>query len=641
MKEKTKRKSFLAEILVGALAIVVCLSMLTITTFAWFTDEVTSNGNRIVAGNLDLVVEVATVTPAEDESGTFSTVYSEVTDETEFFADDAQFEPGAVFSVFLRVRNNGSLALKYKLNLSFTEKSGLNQANESYKLSNFLDFVVLQETEEIIGEQVFAPFAQRPDSTDEITGGMQLGESSGTMFYIEDKLLTPVSYAETDADSSDYYTLVIYMPEEVDNAANPLEAAEISVDLFAESKQARFENDSYDNTFDDDSLYPSEIVSTPAALDNALGKKGSGVVALTEDIEPVASNRTWGYGVEVFSPNTRLSSVDGTEKVIQAKTQITSAAFELQPEAFVAGGGVESTFVGGNEGAEVDHIQYRKVTGGTVNFDMENVKIECTRIGQNYSSGLAIGWPRADAPYTYELIDNKMPANYASLESSTININGGTFETRTNAMADYAGAIKLVGVRNSTINIKGVTFIVHNTGGYDATQSNTGSRYNIVINEAARAGEDRDEGLYECRNNTFNFIDCKFIFVNDNVLRNDNPGEIDSGFEADFGPVTVIPANTANLFGNWFDGEPQALSANRLDYSIGSVADDFFSAVVINEDATETEYKFNNLFHLTQMFAGCLGSWQDIPNNINFAMGSRSVYNFGTEEFILLLSAPR
>ena len=47
---KNKKKALLQS----ALSILLCCSMLIGTTFAWFTDSVTSGKNVIVAGNLDV-----------------------------------------------------------------------------------------------------------------------------------------------------------------------------------------------------------------------------------------------------------------------------------------------------------------------------------------------------------------------------------------------------------------------------------------------------------------------------------------------------------------------------------------------------------------------------------------------------------
>ena len=50
---KTTKKSFLTSLT----ALILCFVMLLGTTFAWFTDSVTSTGNKIVAGDLDIELE--------------------------------------------------------------------------------------------------------------------------------------------------------------------------------------------------------------------------------------------------------------------------------------------------------------------------------------------------------------------------------------------------------------------------------------------------------------------------------------------------------------------------------------------------------------------------------------------------------
>ena len=49
-----KTTSTKRALVLSVLALVICVSMLVGTTFAWFTDEVTSGMNRIQAGNLDV-----------------------------------------------------------------------------------------------------------------------------------------------------------------------------------------------------------------------------------------------------------------------------------------------------------------------------------------------------------------------------------------------------------------------------------------------------------------------------------------------------------------------------------------------------------------------------------------------------------
>ncbi|MBE6792802.1 MAG: hypothetical protein E7534_04805, partial [Ruminococcaceae bacterium] len=49
MTKRTKR-----ALVSSALALLLCFTMLLGTTYAWFTDSVTTVNNKIVAGNLDI-----------------------------------------------------------------------------------------------------------------------------------------------------------------------------------------------------------------------------------------------------------------------------------------------------------------------------------------------------------------------------------------------------------------------------------------------------------------------------------------------------------------------------------------------------------------------------------------------------------
>ena len=55
----TKAKSAKRALLMSALALLMCVSMLVGSTFAWFTDSVTSAGNIIKSGTLEVTMEWA------------------------------------------------------------------------------------------------------------------------------------------------------------------------------------------------------------------------------------------------------------------------------------------------------------------------------------------------------------------------------------------------------------------------------------------------------------------------------------------------------------------------------------------------------------------------------------------------------
>ena len=56
----TKSKNTKRALLASVLSMMLCLAMLIGSTFAWFTDSVTSGKNTIVAGNLDVELNWST-----------------------------------------------------------------------------------------------------------------------------------------------------------------------------------------------------------------------------------------------------------------------------------------------------------------------------------------------------------------------------------------------------------------------------------------------------------------------------------------------------------------------------------------------------------------------------------------------------
>lgn len=91
MKTKRVAKSAL---LMSALALVLCVSMLVGTTFAWFTDSVTSKNNIIKAGNLDVTLEYSVD----------GTTWTAVEEATSLFSENSLWEPGHTEFVYLRVQ---------------------------------------------------------------------------------------------------------------------------------------------------------------------------------------------------------------------------------------------------------------------------------------------------------------------------------------------------------------------------------------------------------------------------------------------------------------------------------------------------------------------------------------------------------
>ena len=100
----TSKKNTNKALFSSVIALILCCSMLVGTTFAWFTDEVKSGVNQIVAGNLDVDVLV---------NG------DSIQDKAVLFDEVKLWEPGVVAYENLTVVNKGNLALKYELSVNF------------------------------------------------------------------------------------------------------------------------------------------------------------------------------------------------------------------------------------------------------------------------------------------------------------------------------------------------------------------------------------------------------------------------------------------------------------------------------------------------------------------------------------------
>ena len=121
MKKNSTKRSLLASVL----ALVMCVSMLVGTTFAWFTDTASTGVNKIQAGTLD--VQLLDEQGNTREGQTLSWKKA---------ADGANqavlWEPGCTYELQpIVIKNAGNLALKYKIVISGIQgDAALNNAIE-------------------------------------------------------------------------------------------------------------------------------------------------------------------------------------------------------------------------------------------------------------------------------------------------------------------------------------------------------------------------------------------------------------------------------------------------------------------------------------------------------------------------------
>ncbi len=102
----TKTKNAL---IASAVTILICITLLIGTTFAWFQSTAQLTVNKIESGTLDVKIEKFNGKSWEDAEG-------QVLNFSNGSSSEILYEPGASYSLpDLRITNNGSLSLKYKV----------------------------------------------------------------------------------------------------------------------------------------------------------------------------------------------------------------------------------------------------------------------------------------------------------------------------------------------------------------------------------------------------------------------------------------------------------------------------------------------------------------------------------------------
>jgi len=187
----------------AALSLSTCLLILwwalgTGATLAWFSDTDTVR-NEFRVGRLKMDVSYR---------NDIVTDYTPLEGTTKAFNDEALYEPGYTQVVYLKIDSLGDVPFNYKIAVTVEDfTNGKNVWNEDIYLPNYLRYgVVFGESEADVQRQVKDRLAARSNALND-WGAL------GTWSEI-----SPYTYDV--GEDAHYAALIVYMPEEVGNAAN-------------------------------------------------------------------------------------------------------------------------------------------------------------------------------------------------------------------------------------------------------------------------------------------------------------------------------------------------------------------------------------------------------------------------------------
>ena len=222
---KTTKRALFGSLM----AMLLCVTMLIGSTFAWFTDTASTGVNKIMAGNLNvnLYMYDGSISGTDDKyidisankDPIFGAYDSEKAQDVNI---DTLWEPGKTQVAYLKIKNDGNLALKYKVALNT-----INPA-ESKDLYKAMQYQIVADAKDGIGATW--------------TAGAGKSVTPGTAIVsAEDVQMLP--------GAEHYFALLIHMDE---NAGNEYMDGKVEFDISVLATQLNAEADSFGTEYDKD-----------------------------------------------------------------------------------------------------------------------------------------------------------------------------------------------------------------------------------------------------------------------------------------------------------------------------------------------------------------------------------------------------
>ena len=360
----TNRKSTKRALLGSVMAMVLCLAMLVGATFAWFTDTASTGVNKIQAGNLDVQLVDENGNSLEGKTLEFKKAANAAEGEAVLWEPGCTYELPAVY-----VKNNGNLALKYKV--------AITGINGSAKLNEVIDWTI--NDADLSADHSLSAGATSEALT--IKGHMQ--ESAGND----------------------------YMNESIDG---------ITITVYA--TQDTVESDSFTNQYDENAAYPVvNVTELKEALTNG------GVVAVTKDIHTNNIEDTAAARIVISQPTTlNLEKKIITPDNMGNNTNSNFVALYVNADTTINAGkdGGIDTGVNGGYGINVNDGATLTINGGYYYGGGTAVQVQKGTLIIN--GGTFACEPYSNPTYGYNFLINCVDKAYKNGTAKAI-IQGGTF----------------------------------------------------------------------------------------------------------------------------------------------------------------------------------------------------------------------
>ena len=235
----TQSKNTKRALCASVLSVLLCVAMLLGSTWAWFTDTVSSNGNKIVAGNLK--ADLIHVGGEEGENVSIKE------NPKHLIFDCDKWEPNYTVMETLKVVNNGNLAFKFRLD---AVAAGATAGPNGEKLADVID-VWVYEGEGIPSTTSFAEMTAE--------NGWRNAGSLSKLMADPDGIARGVLLPEKATPKNDepvgsvQMTVALHMQETAGNEYQGLTLGSLNFTLNA--TQYTYEDDAFDDQYDANATY--------------------------------------------------------------------------------------------------------------------------------------------------------------------------------------------------------------------------------------------------------------------------------------------------------------------------------------------------------------------------------------------------
>ncbi len=525
-KQKTTKRALLSSIL----SLLMCISMLIGSTFAWFTDSVTSSNNKIVAGNLKIDLLLKDM----DDN------WTSIKDSNKAIFDYENWEPGYTDVKVLKVVNKGTLALKWMAKFV--------SADELTALADVIDVYVNTSVQDI-------PTDRADIST---------WENVGTVREFVNSIQTTTN-GNLEANASAYLGIALKMRESAGNEYQNMSLGG-SFDIQIVATQLTYENDSFNNLYDEDAQLDFAPVSNANELKVALANKEENIV-LTKNIV-VDNSLDVNYDANIDGAGFTVARADGYTGTLFS---VATGSTLIINNMVIDGGAVWSgRSIYGSNTSNSGMTATGNLIATTGNA---NLVLNADTILQNNDGASAVSLAtRGGGTLTLngaQIINNRAAGGAAIWGGGNIIINDGS-KINGNHATSIGGAIRMVdGYNKITFTMNGGE-MNYNTSAGTGGAIWGGNRATYIFNSgemaynSANAGGAIWTGTYE-----------NYTITGDFDMHDNSATELGGAIR--FSDHASLTMTGGKVYNNTVNGKSSAFYLNNNSTSItgGSISDNF------------------------------------------------------------------